>query len=88
MPVIKKELIKEFEYRIEGLDFPVKGWIYRSNEVEHLPYLWKISHYYKPHEGAMSVYRPSRRHAETIEEAELLLNRYVNDFTTIDVVPA
>ncbi|MBU3071762.1 hypothetical protein KOI40_18195 [Aestuariicella sp. G3-2] len=88
MSVVKKELIKEFEYEIDGLEHPVKGYVYLTNEIDHLPYRWEISHYCRPHKDAATVYRPSRRHAETAEEAEYLLNMYASNFTNIDVVPA
>lgn len=88
MGIVKKELIKSFEFEVDGIDFPIKGWVYKTDELERNPYRWEISHYYRPNEQCATVYRPSRKHAETAEEAQYLLERYASEFVNLDVVPA
>ena len=81
-------LIKEFEFEISGLSFPVEAWIVLNHKIPHLPYQWFISHYYRPGEKYNSVYIPSRRHAASLEEAEILLMKYADKFTNLDVIPS
>lgn len=81
-------LIKEYEFHVNGLDHPIIAWIVLNHEVQHLPYQWFISHYCRPSEKYNSVYRPSRRHTASFEEAECLLMSYVDKFTNLDVIPS
>lgn len=50
-------------------------------------YLWEISHYCMPHEGAVDAYRPSGIVGSTVAETEHMLLRYMRQFTNIGVVP-
>ena len=87
MSAVKKELIKQFAYEVEGLDYEVQGYVYRINNEEGTHYHWDISHLYQPSETA-GVYHPSVITAETAEEAERLLDAYAMSFTTIGVEAA
>jgi hypothetical protein len=48
-------------------------------------YRWEISHAYKPTADAMGIYRPSKRHGITVEEARELLFAYAENFQTYQV---
>ena len=78
------EILKQYEYEVEGLDHPVRARIIKTESVDS-PYCWEISHHYKPTESA-GVYYPSTRCCKSVEEAEFLLETYARSFTNIGVV--
>lgn len=86
--VTKSEILKEYVFSVEGVEHPIYGRVVQTDEVEHLPFRWDISHYYRPSESAATVYIPSRHHADSFEEAESLLLAYADAFTDIDVTPS
>ncbi|MFT2159345.1 hypothetical protein [Pseudomonas putida] len=87
MAVTTYKVVEEYIFEVDGLDFDVKG---RITFTEGMPestggYLWEISHTYKPTEDAIGPYRPSRRNAQTLEEARSLLFQYADNFKTFSV---
>jgi len=86
--VTKSVILREYVFSVDGVEHPVYGRIVQTNEIENCPFRWDISHYYRPSESAITVYHPSRHHAESFEEAEGLLLDYANAFTDIDVTPS
>jgi len=86
MSNIPAEIIKEFRVEVNGLDHSVKGRIIKSikGDSAHL-YLGELSHYCRPSEKAADVYYPSLL-ANDINSAEHLVLRYLESFTTLNVV--
>jgi hypothetical protein len=81
------EIVKEYVIHPEGLGFPVRGRILKSTDSKpSYNYMWEISHYYKPHKEAVGVYIPSATVANTLEEIQHMLFRYMKQFTNIDVM--
>jgi hypothetical protein len=79
------EIVKQYLFWVDGLDYKVKGRISRNlkpNVGE--PFMWEISHHYKPSDKA-GVYYPSKVSAGTLEDAERLLLIYAKAFTNIGV---
>ena len=81
------EILKQYEYKIEGLDHPVRARIIKTESVPPA-YCWQISHYYKGSESAGTPYDPSPRYYGSMQEAEESLEHYARSFTNIDVVPS
>lgn len=81
------EVVKEYVIHVEGLDFPVKGRVLKRHEPskDDFTYMWEISHYCKPEETAIGVYIPSLNIANSFEEVEHMLLRYMRKFTNIGV---
>lgn len=77
------EILKQYEYEIEGLDHPVRARIVKTESVP--PYCWQISHYYKGSKSAGTPYDPSRRCCGSMQEAEESLEHYARSFTDIGV---
>lgn len=83
-----RRIVREYIHDVSGLDFTVKGRItHDPSHDENMPYMWEISHHYRPSENAMGVYYPSKLSAQTEEDAYYLLKMYMDSFTTIDVKP-
>ena len=80
------EILKQYEYEIEGLDHPVRARIVKAESVP--PYCWQISHYYKGSKSAGTPYYPSVRCYGSMQEAEESLEHYARSFTNIDVEPS
>ena len=86
MGVKTYEVIKQYVFWVDGLDYTVKGRISRNLDPNAgQPFLWEISHHYKPSETAAGVYYPSVVSAGTLEDAERFLFAYANAFTNIGV---
>ena len=86
MGVKTYEVLKEYVFWVDGLDYTVKGRISRNlNPNVGEPFTWEISHHYKPSETAAGVYYPSVLSAGTLEDAERHLLAYANAFTNIGV---
>jgi hypothetical protein len=89
MGVKTYEIVKQYMFDVNGLDYKVKGRIWRNLDpnAEQHPFGWQISHHCKPSESAGGVYYPSAVSARTLEEAEMLLFAYAKSFTNIGVKP-
>lgn len=80
------EIVKEYLLQLDELDFVIKGRICRlGKEGGEFEYFWDISHHCKPSDDAAGVYYPSRVLVDTFDEAERLLMRYMESFTTFSV---
>lgn len=81
------DVVKEYIFKSEELDFAVHGRICREKTKDSVSdeFIWEISHYYRPSEKAASVYIPSQRTSSNLHDAELKLMLYMRNFTNIDV---
>jgi hypothetical protein len=82
------EIVKEYIVSVKGIDFNIKARIKKDiTPGDDLIYFWDVSHYYKPDENSADVYRPSLSFANSLEECERLLLKYLNKFTTYGIKP-
>ncbi len=80
MTVTSSEIIKQFVYQVDGLDYNVYGRIVKIIEEGEVFYRWEISHNYKPAQNA-GIYYPSATGGTSVSEMEELLNTYAESFT-------
>ena len=86
MGVKTYEIVKQYVFWVDGLDYTVKGRISRNLDPNvGEPFRWEISHNYKPSKTAGTRYYPSVVSAGTLEDAEMHLFAYANAFTNIGV---
>ncbi len=77
MEIERSEIIKQFTYWIEGLDYPIHS---RISKLDDGRFTWEISHHYSPEKGR-DVYYPSASVGHRLEEMEHVLDEYVKNFT-------
>ena len=82
--LLKRKIIAEYIFDIEDVPQTVKSRISHAENSE-FPYMWEISHHYRPTKDSGGVYYPSQILAETQERAESLIEHYVSGFVNIDV---
>ena len=86
MGVKTYEIVKEYLFWVDELDYTVKGRISRNLDPNvGEPFRWEISHNYKSSKTAAGVYYPSVVSAGTLEDAEMHLFAYANAFRNIGV---
>lgn len=81
------EVVKEYRFPVDGLNYDIKGRILKriaGDDGLNVDFSWEISHYYKP-ENRIGVYIPSQKSAETAERAEQLLLMYLKSFTNTKI---
>jgi hypothetical protein len=75
------EVVKEYVFFPEILGHSVRGRIVKNLDAESsLPYMWQISHRWKPAEGA-GFYYPSVNSGKDFKTVEQLLFAYAKSFT-------
>ncbi len=77
MEIERSEIIKQFTYWIEGLDYPIHS---RISKMDDGRFKWNISHHYSPEKGR-DIYYPSASVGHRLEEMEYVLDEYVKNFT-------
>ncbi len=73
----RSEIIKQFTYWVDVLDYPIHS---RISKMDDGRFSWKTSHRYRPEKDSDICY-PSNSVGHTLEEMEFALNQYVNNFT-------
>jgi hypothetical protein len=83
------EIVKEFKFQIQGMDFPVRAKIVRRCPPDGPEtFEWTVSHFYKPSAKAGTPYVPSRRTEISLVKAEISMRAYVEQFSSsYDVMP-
>ena len=67
MTVQTYEVVKQYVFWVGGLSHTVKGRISRNlDSMNAEPFMYEISHHYKPSESAAGVYFPSKLSFSTI----------------------
>ncbi len=80
MTVTSSEIIKQFVYQVDGLNYNVYGRIVKIIEEGEVFYRWEISHNYKPAQNA-GIYYPSTISGNSATEMEEHLRVYAENFT-------
>lgn len=82
MQTHKYEVVKQFVFFVEGLEPVIRGRIVRNLDPAATPFMWQISHHWKPREGA-GFYHPSVTSGKSLEDVEQKLFAYADSFTNM-----
>lgn len=78
------EVLKTFKFDVEGLSGPVTGEVRKQiwPRDSAQPYIWWISHHYRPSAQAAGIYYPSGISSNSAEDVENSLLVYAMSFTS------